>query len=357
MKRFLQILLLLIVALALYLLFAPVDIEPASYIPPPNPGLEGDFAKNSELEEKALLLEGIGHGPEDVAFGPDSLFYTGLSNGDIVRFEEGGVNLEKFVNTGGRTLGLQFDTLGNLICADAMKGLLSISPDKKITVLTTKGGDKDLFFTDDLDIASDGVIWFSDASQRNHLDRIMREAWELQPTGRLLSYNPATKETKVEMEGLRFANGVAIGPGDEYLLINETMGMRVHKFWMKGEKKGQSEVFINELPGYPDNISYNGKGTFWVAIPSIRTNAEFEDLYDKPFMRKVIRRLPESIVPPPEIIHYGMFLGIDESGKVVHNLQAPSGKWHNITSVNQYGDKLYLGSLEMNEVSVLSLEK
>ncbi|MGB0930622.1 MAG: SMP-30/gluconolactonase/LRE family protein [Chitinophagales bacterium] len=355
MKKLLQILLLLITVFVLYFLFYPVDFEPVAYTPPPNPGLEGVFAKNNDLKDKAQLLKGIGHGPEDVAKGLDSLFYTGLANGDIVCFSEGGEHLETFVNTGGRSLGLKFDTLGNLIAADAVKGLLSISPDKKITVLTDSVDGKKLFFTDDLDIASDGVIWFTDASQRNHLDAIMREAWELQPTGRLLSYNPQTKETKIEMEGLRFANGVAIGPNDEFLLVNETMGMRIHKFWMKDEKKGQSEVLVNELPGYPDNITFNGKGTFWVALPSIRTNADFEALYDKPFMRKVIRRLPESIIPPPKIIHYGMLIGINESGEVIYNMQDPSGSIHDITSVNQYGDKLYLGSLEMNEVGVVKI--
>lgn len=355
MKKLLQILLLLITVLVLYLLFYPVDFEPVAYTPPPNPGLEGVFAKNNDLKDKAQLLKGIGHGPEDVAMGLDSLFYTGLSNGDIVRFSEGGENLETFVNTGGRVLGLKFDTLGNLIAADAVKGLLSISPDKKITILTDSVDGKKLFFTDDLDIALDGVIWFTDASQRNHLDGIMREAWELQPTGRLLSYHPQTKETKVEMDNLRFANGVAIGPNDDFLLVNETMGMRIHKFWMKGEKKGQSEVLVNELPGYPDNITFNGKGVFWVALPSIRTNADFEALYDKPFMRKVIRRLPESIIPPPKIIHYGMLIGINELGEVIHNMQDPSGSMHDITSVNQYGDKLYLGSLEMNEVGVVKI--
>ncbi|MFT6809051.1 MAG: hypothetical protein ACJA01_002283 [Saprospiraceae bacterium] len=123
------------------------------------------------------------------------------------------------------------------------------------------------------------------------------------------------------MEGLRFANGVALGPRDEYLLLTETIGMLIHKVWLKGPKKGTSEIFMNALPGYPDNISYNDNGIFWLAMPNIRVDAEFEDLYTQPFLGKVISRLPRSIRESKEPGPYGIIIGIDTLGQVRYNFQ------------------------------------
>jgi sugar lactone lactonase YvrE len=66
----------------------------------------------------------------------DGKLYTTVLSGNILRMNPDGSAREVFANTGGRVLGFDFDAAGNLIAADAVKGLLSISPDRKITVLT-----------------------------------------------------------------------------------------------------------------------------------------------------------------------------------------------------------------------------
>ena len=65
----------------------------------------------------------------------DGRLYTGLQDGRVVRMLADGSGVETFVQTGGRPLGMKFDAGGNLIVADAFRGLLSISPERKITVL------------------------------------------------------------------------------------------------------------------------------------------------------------------------------------------------------------------------------
>lgn len=352
-KTILKTIAILLGIIVLYLLFYPVSFEPVAYTPPPNPGLEtGAFAKNTKLASTTPLLSDQGTGPEDIAMGPDSLLYTAYEDGRIVRFSLDGKKMAGFANTGGRPLGLQFDAQGNLIVADQYKGLLLVDPLGAVRVLADEVAGTKIFFADHLDITSDGIIYFSDASQRNH--DIETEVWELQPTGRLLSYNPTTKKTKIELEGMRFANGIALGPNDEYLLITETFGMKINKFWLKGAKKGTKEVWVNELPGFPDNISYNDKGIFWVAIPNLRL-PEFEPLYDKPFLRKVLKRLPSFMINAPEPTKYGMVIGFDESAKVVENLQDPSGNLQMITSANEFDGTLYLGSLWMSSVGKYNL--
>jgi sugar lactone lactonase YvrE len=351
-KRLTVVVVIAISGLASYMLFWPVPIDPIAWTPSPNPGQAGGFAKNAGFRSPQKLIAEAGLGPEDVTRGADGFFYTGLQDGRILRFRsENSAQPEQFVNTGGRPLGMQFDAHGNLIVADAFKGLLSISPDRVITVLTDSVAGKRMLFPDDLDIAQDGVIWFTDASQRFDQHHWILDFWEGQPTGRLLSYDPKTKQTRVHLESLRFANGVALGPDDAFALVNETVAARILRVWLKGPKAGETEVFINGLPAYPDNLSYNGKGIFWVALPSPRVDL-LEDIAGQPFLRKMLLRLPESLVSVKPA-NVGWIIGVDANGVIQHNLRDSSGAYANITSVNQFDDHLLLGSIMMKSVGML----
>jgi strictosidine synthase len=69
-----------------------------------------------------------------------------------------------------------------------------------------------------------------------------------------------------------------------------------------------------------------------------------DNLASKPFVRKIILRLPEDLQPAPD--RHGFVLGIDGTGRVIHNLQYPSPEsFSPITSVEEYEGYLYLGSL------------
>lgn len=354
MKKISTALVSLFCLLVAYLLFWPVPIDPVPFVTSKNPGATGDFSMNKSLSSVKSVLNDIGLGPEDVTKGDNGFFYTGLQDGRIIRFTEDEAIVENFVNTGGRPLGMQFDTKGNLIVADAFKGLLSISPSGDIAVLTDNIEGEKFLFTDDLDIAQDGTIWFTDASKRFDQHNWLYDFWETRPTGRLLSYNPHSKETKIELDNLMFANGVALGPDDKFILINETIGARIKQLWLKGEKTGQVETFIEGLPAYPDNLSYNDDGIFWVALPSPRLD-DLEKLWGNVFIRKLLIRLPESLRAVEPTPFYGWVIGIDESGKIVHNFQDPEGSYGTITSVNQFDEELYFGSIAMSSVGKYKL--
>ena len=83
-------------------------------------------------------------------------------------------------------------------------------------------------------------------------------------------------------------------------------------------------------------------GRFWVALVSPR-NALLDKLSDKPFIRKIIQRMPEFI--RPKAVPYGHIIAIDASGKVVKNLQQPQASYPINTSVTETHDYLYIGSL------------
>ncbi len=353
MKSILKVLLSILLIIILYFSFWPIDLEPLAFKAPENPGFTGVFSHNNDLTKVNNLLKDIGVGPEDIAFRSDSLLFTGLEDGRIVQFSMDGLNFSEFANTGGRPLGMKFDSAWNLIVADEKKGLLSIDSTGQVSVLTDQVNGSVIYFADDLDITKEGIIYFTDATQRNH--DIIHEAFELQPSGRLLSYHPSSKETKLELDSLMFANGVTLGPNEEYLLVNETFAFSITKYWLKGPKKGQTEIFTNNLPGFPDNINYDGQATFWLAIPNMRPPKEFEALYDKPFWRKVLLRMPEAVYRGVEPDPFGMVLGYDLEGNVSHNYQDTTGGFYYITSVSEFNGSLWLGSLKMEGIGKYEL--
>ena len=333
---------LLSLALA-YLLFWPVPIDPVVWQPATNPRI----APNDRLSG-IRTLPYVGPGPESVAVGPDGHLYTGLQDGRVVRMLADGSGVETFVQTGGRPLGMKFDAGGNLIVADAFRGLLSVSPERKITLLADAVNGERMLFPNDVAIAADGTMWFSDASRRFDQHHWMLDLLESRPTGRLLRYDPRTGRVEVVLDHLMFANGVALGSGDEYVLVNETLAARIARYWIRGPKAGRSDVFASALPGYPDNLTYNGRGVFWVALPSPR-NSALEALAGWPWLRKVLQRMPAQL-REQKLGRMAWVLGLNTEGQVVHDLQDAAGRYGPVTSVIETNGRLYFGSIGTNAI-------
>jgi sugar lactone lactonase YvrE len=251
--------------------------------------------------------------------------------------------VKTLATTGGRPLGIATAPNGDLIVADAMKGLLSVSPDGRITTLPTDVAGKPVHFADDLDIARDGTIYFSDASDKFGIDGYLYDMLEGRPHGRLLRYDPTTKTTTVLLSDLYFANGVALSQHEDFVLVNETYRFRVTRYWLKGDRAGKSEVFVDNLPGYPDNITSNRRGTFWLAIVTVR-NDTADWLSPHPFLKNALAKLPRTFLQPnPQA--YGFVIKLDETGRILQSFQDPSGEHvPAITSVVEHDGYLYLGS-------------
>jgi sugar lactone lactonase YvrE len=353
MKRIiLRVLLVIIVGLIAYLVAWPVPIDPVAWTPPAAPELTGVYVQNSELAKVARLpLDGFA--PEDVAIDSQDRIYSGTADGRIFRFQADGTRPEVFANTGGRPLGLIFDRDGNLIVADAIKGLLAIARDGSISVLTTQADGVPFHCTNDLDVAADGTIYFTDASYKFPLTELKADLLEHQPNGRFMAYDPRTKQTRVLLRDLCFANGVAVSPDQSFVLVSDTASYRVRRVWLTGSKQGQSDVFIDNLPGFPDGISSNGRGTFWLALVN-RRDPTLDALLPHPFLRKIVMRLPSFL--QPDIKRYAFALALDTNGRVVRNLQDPSPQcFTQIANIVEHKGNLYFGSIGESAIGRLPL--
>jgi sugar lactone lactonase YvrE len=347
-KIILALVLLLALALA-YLFFWPVPIEPVAWQAPPAPKLEGQYAVNDYLAGVERIGEGAGIGPEDVDVDAQGHIYGAYADGRILRFDAQGNLLDTFADTGGRPLGLDFAANGMLLVADAKKGLLAIRPDGGLRVLSTEANGVPYQFTDDVDVGPDGMIYFSDASDKFGYGEHMADILEHGGRGRLLKYDPLADQTTVLLAGLNFANGVAVSRNGDFVLVNETGSYRIVRYWLKGPKAGQHDVFIDNLPGIPDGVSCSDAGVFWVALYSPRV-PDLDRMSDKPWMRKLAMRLPQALQPQPA--RHAFVLGLNEEGKTIHNLQhADRNAYAPITSVEQEGEWLYLGSLTQPSIA------
>lgn len=350
MKRLKRILLAIFVLLLLYLLAWPVSVEPVAWEPPAPPPLEGVYAANHALSALERVGEGVGHGPEDVAVDGEGRLYAGMEDGRVVRMAADGTGAETLAHTGGRPLGLDFAPDGTLIVADAIKGLLSVSAAGAVELLSSAAAGLPYGFTDDVDVGPDGTIYFSDASSKFGIHEYFSDIIEHGGHGRLLAQAP-DGEVRVLMDGLQFANGVAVSPDGAFVLIAETGAYRIRRYWLSGPRAGNHDVFIDNLPGFPDGISCNGVDTFWVAFFAPR-NPAAESLAPYPSLRKIIMRLPAALRPKP--VRRGLVLGLDVDGRVVHNLQDPDGGFAPITSVEEVGGVLYMGSLKESAIGRLA---
>lgn len=334
---------LILAATLVYLLLAPVPIAPAAWTPPTAPALSGQYEKNSRLSPVQKLSLGEGHGPEDVALDAEGKIYAGLEDGRIMVLEADGAQPRVFANTGGRPLGLIFDRLGNLIVADAIKGLLSVNKIGEVKLLA--GGADGVKFgcLNDLDIGTDGTVYFTEASHKFPMAQHVHDLLEHQPNGRLLAFDPQTQHPRTLLEDLYFANGVAVSPDQTFVLVAETGKYRVRRVWLKGPDVGQSDIFIDNLPGFPDGISSNGKDRFWLALVTPR-QALFDRMLPYPFLRKMVVRMPKFLQPAPQ--RYSFVLGLDSQGRVVDNLQNDAADCYaQIANVVERDGTLYFGSI------------
>lgn len=355
MKKIVLSIVAILFLLAAYLTLWPVPIEPVSWNAPIPPGYTGPHAVNTKLANLKMISLGKEEGPEHIAIGKDGKLYTTVASGNILRMNPDGSAQEVFVNTGGRVLGFDFDAVGNLIAADAVKGLLSISPDKKITVLTDKVNGEPILYADAVVVAKSGMMYLSDASTRfapkdwgGTFEASILDILEQASTGRILEYDPANKTTRVMVKGFSFANGVALSQDEQTLFVNETGKYRVWKISVGAKDldvsipSDQAKMLFDNLPGYPDNLMRGLDGKIWLGFAKPR-NPTIDKLASQPFMRKLTLRLPRAMWPIPKT--YGHVMAFTEDGKVVADLQDPSGSYPETTAVTETNDRIYIQSL------------
>lgn len=347
-NRILAVVFILILFGIVFYIVKPSPIDPLVYLPPEPPAMEGVYAPNTFLSEAELIGLGKLQGPEDMEVDDLGNVFASCENGKVIHISPEG-NVKAHAATTGRPLGSKLLPDGRLIVADADKGLLQIGTKGEVKVLTTEAEGIPFRFTDDLDVAKDGTVYFSDASDKYGSQEYLYDLMEARPRGRLLKYDPSTGKTTVLLKELYFANGVALSKNEDFVLVNETYRYRIRRYWLKGPKAGENDFFIENLPGFPDNISADGNGTFYLALFTVRNSLMDNVLHPRPALKSFIAKLPKFLWPKAQ--PYGFVLLLDENGTPLRSFQEPTGKHLKaITSVKYKNGFLYLGSLHNDRI-------
>lgn len=344
-----------VVAISAYLCFWPVPIEPVSWAAPTPPGFTGPYAPNARLAGLRTIDIGSEVGPEHIAIGPDGKLYAAMESGILLRMDPDGGKREVFANTGGRVLGFDFDAERRMIAADPMKGLLAIAPDGRVTLLVDR-----VSYANSIVVAPDGTIYFTDASARfapvewgGTYQASVLDILEQSATGRVLALDPATRSVHVVARGFSFANGIALSSDGRTLFVSETGRYRIWKVDAKAREldvqsgSPQARPLIDNLPGYPDNLMRGRDGRIWVGLFRPR-NPAADGLADKPFVRKILLRLPRSWLPLGK--PYGHVFAFDGNGRVTEDLQDPDGAYPETTGATETADRLYIHSLHARTI-------
>ncbi|XP_053572836.1 adipocyte plasma membrane-associated protein isoform X2 [Bombina bombina] len=272
-------------AFGIYLLPSPIDPEPFMFNKPPP--LIGPLTINRKLHQGRRLFYGQLKGPESFTTDNEGNLYTGTVDGKLWQIRDGqlsfitqmGKNVSEcgtsdFEPVCGRPHGVRMDRSGHLIVVDSYFGLFKVHPqtgEKTLLVSNEDGTDGIPFrFLNGLEVSSNGTIYFTDSSSKWGRQHHRYEVLETNHLGRLLQYNPMKQTTVTLLDGLYMANGLALSPEEDYILIAETSVCRILRYWLTGSKAGVKEIFVDNMPGYPDNIRISAMGTYRVGVSTTR---------------------------------------------------------------------------------------
>lgn len=191
--------------------------------------------------------------PEGVAVHPDGSVWCGTENGDIIRIEADGSEMEAITSTGGFIAGIAFDDrdrlfacdirFGQVFCLDIATRTMRVFGDRLIAVPNYPVVDlrrRALYVSDShsFEEPGPGLVRFD-------LDTGASEIWSHQP--------------------LFFANGMALHPTDDELYVVESKRQRVVAFEIRADgSAGELRVVVENLSDFPDGIAFDEAGVLYI---------------------------------------------------------------------------------------------
>ncbi|RAL39989.1 hypothetical protein DM860_008129 [Cuscuta australis] len=324
------------------------------------PGAAGDGPNPSRRYGEIPLPGGLG--PESIAFdcngaGP----YVGVSDGRVLKWNGRSRGWSEFSiplpnrnralcdrttdpNSEplcGRPLGLKFDRATcDLYIADAYFGLLRVGPAGGVAEHLAGSAEGVPFrLTNGLDIDErTGTVYFTDSSAVFQRREYLKSFNRGERTGRVLAYHARDKRVRVLYRGLAFPNGIALSRDGSFLVVAEGGTRRLYKFRLGGGGGGLAppELFA-QLIRAPDNVKRNGRGEFWVALNSGRS--ELRD---------------ETLAAGGVAVRDSIGIKFAEDGRILQFLDGyGSDRLSSVSEVEEHNGRFYLGSAVKPYVGVL----
>ncbi|HYZ24839.1 MAG TPA: SMP-30/gluconolactonase/LRE family protein [Rhodopila sp.] len=200
------------------------------------------------------------------------LLWSDIPNNRIMRWLEDDGHVSVFRAPSNYSNGNTRDREGRLVtCEHDTRRVTRTELDGRITVLADKCEGKKLNAPNDIIVASDGAIWFTDpgygidGEYEGHTD-----TFEL--PGNVYRLDPATGTLAVVAGDFTRPNGLAFSPDEKLLYIVDT-GVthggpaHIRRFEVDGPRLRSGRLFAEDfLPGMTDGIRVDMKGNVWCSM-------------------------------------------------------------------------------------------
>lgn len=356
------------------ILESPIQPEVFSLKEPPR--MKGCWEPNVKLRQAQRLFEDQVVGPESIANIGD-VFFSGTADGQIVRLI--GRRIQTLTRLGtppcgsreqesscGRPLGIRVGPNGTLFVADSYLGVFEVNPNTGEAELLVPGGQevggRKLSFINDVAVTSNGKkLYFTDSSSRWQRRDFLQLLMEATADGRVLELDLDTRELTVVMDNLRFPNGIQLLPDEESVLVAETTMARIRRVHVAGLNKGGMDTFVENLPGFPDNIRRSSSGGYWVAMSSVRPNPGFSTLdflATRPWIKKFIFKLFSQDFLLKVVPRYSLVVELQDGGVCSRSFHDPGGLVaSHVSEAHEHDGSLYLGSYRAPYLARLDLSQ
>jgi len=200
------------------------------------------------------------------------LLWSDIPNNRIMRWLEEDGHVSVFRSPSNFSNGNTRDLQGRLItCEHDTRRVTRTEPDGRITVLIDSFNGKKLNAPNDVIVASDGAIWFTDpgygilGNYEGHKDTS-----ELPPS--VYRLDPQTGKAKMVVDSFDKPNGLALSPDEKKLYIIDsgiTHGGRsnIRVFDVNGDALTNDKVFAEGFaPGFTDGVRVDTDGNVWCSM-------------------------------------------------------------------------------------------
>ena len=313
-------------------------IDPVRWKPPPVDPLP-DFGP-ADL----TVIPVPGNAPEDVVVDADGNIWTGIDDGRIVRISPDGGDPVVVGDTGGRPLGLAVARDGRLLVCDSPRGLLAMDTGSgKFETIVEKVDGRRLQFCSNVTEMPDGTMFFTESTSAFTYAHYLGAFFEARGRGSLFRRDPDGTVLTV-VPGLYFANGVTPTADGTALVIAETLGRRLSKYWLTGPQAGTVTPLAVNLPAMPDNLSTGADGRIWCAMVTPANPLADRLAKGPPIVRKVLWRLPDRLQPKPESVVWAVAFDPD-SGEAVAGVRTTHPAFGLVTGIVETDGKLWMGCI------------
>ena len=152
----------------------------------------------------------------------DYLLWSDIPNNRVLQWAEG-MGVRVYSHDSGNCNGNTRDPLGRRIaCQHLSRSVIRFEPDGSVAVLADAHDGKRLNSPNDVVVASDGAIWFTDPSYGIMSDYEGRRVPSEQPGCFVYRVDPLTGAVEAKITSLRLPNGLAFSPDESVLYVADS---------------------------------------------------------------------------------------------------------------------------------------